>query len=179
MGPVGHMNKLAALNDPTIDLEFHVMKQEIDFNYKEVHRGGTFTGKGKAVRRHPHPDKRGELINDGTELDTIVRFIKMKDYSDKGAQAVLGHGEYYFIDDSNIYGDCRFVKYYDGKTHCPKYNPDYRVGGNFIGAGGALRGYEVTPIENGTRFKGSDTFTDPIMGRVTTHMEWDYRLVTE
>ncbi len=176
VGKVGNVNPLSALKDPTVELEYHVMKQDITFDYLESHIAGPVTGKGHAVREHPHPQKRGTLIKDDHELDTVVRFIKMKDYSDKGVQAVLGHGEYYLLDDDKIYGDCNFVTYSHDGVKCPRFT--YETGQYFIG-GDAFRGIEVTPTDNNRRFKGSKSTVDPIMGRVKVDMWWDYQRVFE
>lgn len=176
IGETGSMNKLSAFKDPTIETEYHVMTQDIKYTYKETSRAVPITGSGHVKRKHPHPDKRGGLIDDDTKLDTIVRIIKMKDYSNKGPQAVLGLGEYYFIDDEGIYGNCNFVKYSDGKIKCPKYI--YDTGGTFIG-GGDLRGYLVTPTGRDKRIKGSDSSTVSFMKKITTKMEWDYKRVYE
>ncbi len=171
VGEVGHINPLAALNDTTIETEYHVMKQEIDFDYLEDHRAGPVTGKGKVTRSHPHPESRGSLINDDTELDTIVRFIKKKEFT--GIQSALGHGEYYLRENGQIYGsECDFVVYsHDGVSCLPhSYGPPYFLDGD-------LEGLEVVPTNDGTRFKGSHISVDPMMNRVRIKVEWDYQRV--
>ena len=175
VGEMVSMNKLSALKDSTLETEYHVMTQDIKYTYRETSRAVPITGSAHVKRRHPHPDRRGELI-DGRKLDTIVRIIKKKDYSDKGVQAVLGRGEYYFVDDVNIYGDCNFVTYSDGKTKCPKYI--YDTGWTFIG-GDDLKGHLVTPTGPEKRIKGSDSSTFTMMKKITTKMEWDYKRVCE
>ncbi|MCK5085190.1 hypothetical protein KAK05_00595, partial [Candidatus Parcubacteria bacterium] len=107
VGKDNNINSLAVLNDPTIDIEFQVMKQDIKYTYKETSEYHNVTGSGETKREHPHPEKRGEFINDETELDTIVRMTKDRTFT--GAQAVLGQGEYIFNDTEQMYGECDFV----------------------------------------------------------------------
>ncbi len=52
----------------------------------------------------------------------------------------------------------------------------HSYGGPFF-LGGELEGHEVEPIDNGTRFKGAESFEDPIMHRVKVKVEWDYKRV--
>ena len=172
VGKEGAINPKAVSNDPTIDLEFHAMKQDIKYNYKEVTRYFTTTGSGETKREHPHPEERGALINDDTEFDTIVRMYKKKKYT--GVQEVLGQGEYVFDDLEQMYGDCEFVTLSTGETDCPEYFSCGDSDGQFIGRN--YDGYIVEPTDNGTRIKGSDTYTYSFMGATfNTKMEWDYR----
>lgn len=172
VGKKGAINPKAALSDSTIDLEFHVMKQDIKYNYKETSPYHTTTGSGETKREHPHPESRGSLINDDTELDTVVRMMKKKKY--EGVQTVLGQGEWIFNDAEQMYGECEFVTLSTGETDCPEYFSCGDSDGQFIGRN--LDGYVVEPTDNGTRIKGSDTYSYSFMGaNITTNLEWDYR----
>ena len=168
VGKDNNINPLAVLNDPTIDIEFQVMKQDIKYTYKETSEYHNITGSGETKREHPHPEKRGEFINDETELDTIVRMTKDKTFT--GAQAVLGQGEYVFNDTEQMYGECDFVTLSDGEIKCPEYFSCGDSGNHFIGGD-----HIVEPTENETRIKGSASYSYSLMGaKTTTKIEWDY-----
>lgn len=171
VGKEGAINPKAVMNDPTIDLEFQVMKQDIKYNYKETSNYHTTTGSGEVKREHPHPETRGGWINDQTELDTIVRMTKHKKYD--GVQSVLGQGEYRFYDTEQMYGECEFVALSTGETDCPEYFSCGESDGVFIGRN--FDGYVVEPTDNATRINGSDTYSYSFMGAsFTTNMEWNY-----
>ena len=167
VGKNNNMNPLAVLKNPTIDIEFQVMKQDIKYTYKETSEYHNITGSGETKREHPHPESRGAFINNETELDTIVRMTKNKTYT--GAQAVLGQGEYIFRDTFQMYGECDFVTLSNGEIKCPKYFSN--VGNFFIGEKDII----VESIENETRVKGSDSYSSSLMGASSiTKIEWDY-----
>ena len=169
VGKTGNINPLAVLNDPTIDLEFQVMKQDIKYTYKETSEYHSVIGSGETKREHPHPKSRGAFINNETELDTIVRMTKNKTYT--GAQAVLGQGEYVFNDTEQMYGECDFVTLSDGEIKCPEYFSCGDSGNHFIGGKDII----VEPTENETRIKGSHSYSYSLMGATTTtKIEWDY-----
>ena len=171
VGKEGAINPKAVLKDSTIDLEYHVMKQDIKYNYKETSNFHTTTGSGETKRSHPHPEERGGWINDQTELDTIVRMTKHKKY--KGVQEVLGKGEYRFYDTEQMYGECEFVALSTGETDCPEYFSCGDSDGVFIGRD--YDGYVVELTDNNTRIKGSDTYSYSFMGATfNTNLEWDY-----
>jgi len=168
VGKDNNINPLAVLDDPTIDIEFQVMKQDIKYTYKEVSDYHTTTGSGETKREHPHPEKRGEFINNETELDTIVRMTKDKTFT--GAQAVLGQGKYIFNDTEQMYGECDFVTLSTGEIKCPEYfscgdSDDQFISGDHI----------VEPTENEMHIKGSHSYSYSLMGaKTTTKIEWDY-----
>ena len=169
VGKDNNINPLAVLNDPTIDLEFQVMKQDIKYNYKEFSEYTSVTGSGETKREHPHLESRGAFINNDTELDTIVRMTKNKTYT--GIQSVLGQGEYIFNDTEQIYGECDFVTLSTGEIKCPEYFSCGDSGNNFIGGKDII----VEPTENETRIKGSDSYSYSLMGAsIVTKIEWDY-----
>ncbi|MCK5490670.1 MAG: hypothetical protein KAI67_02390 [Candidatus Pacebacteria bacterium] len=169
VGKDNNINPLAVLNDSTIDLEFHVMKQDIKYSYKEVSDYTNVTGSGETKREHSHQESRGAFINNETELDTIVRMTKNKTFT--GAQSVLGQGEYIFNGTEQMYGECDFVTLSTGEIKCPEYFSCGDTGNQFIGGKDII----VEPTENETRIKGSDSYSYSLMGAsVTTKMEWDY-----